>query len=470
LYPGEPFAAGRELRARPQKQPSMAISVRDSKTAHKRYVLTPWSAQAAIDAPVIVRASGVSLYDEDGKRYIDASSGLIAVNLGHGHPHVVAALKEQLDQVCYVSPSLFNDRRAELAEKLAKLAPWHEGARVYYTTGGTEANEDAVKIARTVSGRHKILSGYRSFHGSSMGSSALTGENRRWPSETHAMSGVVHFFAPYPYRSPFHTTDPVVECRHALEHLKAVMLAEDPERIAALLIEPVVGSNGVIVYPDGYLAGVRQLCDEHGILLIFDEVMTGFGRVGAAFGGERFGVVPDLITFAKGVTSAYVPLGGVIVREHLASFFDDRAMWMGHTYSGHPLSMAAGVAALEAYAADDLFARGRAIELRLRSLLSALRAKHDILGDVRGAGAFFALEFVSDREQRTPLVAWQGKSMGVMPTFFGSLRERGVYAFGRYNIVHIAPPLIATDDDLAEIAAALDGAIGDLADAWAKAY
>jgi taurine--2-oxoglutarate transaminase len=470
LYPGKRFAAGRELRSRPQKQPSMAISVRDIKATHKRYVLTPWSAQAAIDAPVIVRASGVSLYDADGKRYIDASSGLIAVNLGHGHPHVVAALKEQLDTVCYVSPSLFNDRRAELAEQLAKLAPWHEGARVYYTVGGTDAVEDAVKLARTVTGRHKILSAYRSFHGSSMGSGTLTGENRRWANEASGISGVVHFFAPYPYRSPFHTTDPATECRYALEHLRAIMLAEDPERIAALLIEPVVGSNGVIVYPEGYLAGVRQLCDEHGILLIFDEVMTGFGRLGAAFGGQRFGVVPDLMTFAKGVTSAYVPLGGVIVREHLASFFDDRPMWMGHTYSGHPLAMAAGIAALEAYAEGDLFARALTIETRLRSHLRALQAKHEILGDVRGAGAFFALEFVSDREQRTPLVAWQGKSMGVMPTFFASLRKHGVYAFGRYNIAHIAPPLVATDDDLAEIAAALDSAIGDLAEAWSKAY
>ncbi|MGD0474055.1 MAG: aminotransferase class III-fold pyridoxal phosphate-dependent enzyme [Candidatus Velthaea sp.] len=448
----------------------MAISVRNSKTTHKRYVLTPWSAQAAYDAPVIVRGSGVSLYDEDGKRYIDASSGLIAVNLGHGHPHVVAAIKDQLDQVCYVSPALFNDRRAELAEQLAKLAPWHEGARVYYTTGGTDAVEDAVKIARTVSGRHKVLSGYRSFHGSSMGSTALTGENRRWANETHAMSGVVHFFAPYPYRSPFFTTDPATECSRALDHLKAVMLAEDPERIAALLIEPVVGSNGVIVYPEGYLAGVRQLCDEHGILLIFDEVMTGFGRVGAVFGGQRFGVVPDLMTFAKGVTSAYVPLGGVIVRENLAAYFDDRPMWLGHTYSGHPLAMAAGLATLEAYAAGNLFARAQVIETRLRSHLLALQAKHEIIGDVRGAGAFFALEFVSDRQQRTPLVHWQGKSMGVMTTLFASLRKRGVIAFGRYNIAHIAPPLIATDDDLAEISAALDGAIGDLAEAWSKAY
>ena len=446
----------------------MAISMRDRKTTHKQYVLTPWSAQATLDAPVIVRASGVAMYDADGKRYLDASSGLIAVNLGHGHPHVVAAMKDQLDRVCYVPPSLFNDRRAELAEMLAALAPWSEGARVYFTTCGTTANEDAVKLARTITGRSKILSAYRSFHGSSMGSTALTGENRRWANEASAMSGVVHFFAPYPYRSPFYTRDAAEECRRALEHLRAVMLAEDPERIAALFIEPVVGSNGVIVYPDGYLAGLRALCDEFGILLIFDEVMTGFGRVGAAFGGERFGVIPDVLTFAKGVTSAYIPLGGVIVREKLAAYFDDRAMWMGHTYSGHPLAMAAAVATLEAYRAEDLFARAAALEPQLRTQLSGLMAKHEILGDVRGSGAFFALEFVSDRQARTPLVAWQGKGLGVMPTLFASLRKRGVYAFGRYNLAHIAPPLISTDAEIAEIVEALDGAIGDLADAWAK--
>ncbi len=447
----------------------MAISIGDPKLTHKAHVLTPWSAQAAIDPPVIVRAAGVAMFDADGKRYIDASSGLIAVNLGHGHPHVVAAMKAQIDRVCYVPPSLFNDRRAELAEALAELAPWPDGARAYFTTCGTTANEDAIKLARTVTGRPKVLSAYRSFHGSSMGSTALTGENRRWPSEAAAMSGVVHFFAPYPYRSPFYTTDAAQECSRALDHLRAVMLAEDPERIAAVLIEPVVGSNGVIVYPDGYLAGIRALCDEFGILLIFDEVMTGFGRVGAAFGGQRFGVVPDLMTFAKGVTSAYIPLGGVIVREKFAAYFDSNALWMGHTYSGHPLAMATGIAALEAYAAEGAFDRALAIESRLRTLLTALQSRHEILGDVRGAGAFFALEFVSDRAARTPLIPWQGKGMGVMPTIFASLRRRGVYAFGRYNIVHIAPPLISTDEDLADIAVALDGAIGDLAEAWAAA-
>ena len=445
----------------------MAISLTDTAARHRRFVLSPWSAQAALEPPTIVRAQGVAMFDEAGKRYIDASSGLIAVNLGHGHPHVLAAMREQAERVCYVPPALFNDRRADLAEALVGLAPWENTGRVFFTTGGAEANEDAVKIARAVTGRPKVLSAYRSFHGSSIGASSLTGENRRWANEP-GMAGVVRFFAPYPYRSPFGTRDPADEVQRALAHVRDVALAEDAERIAAILIEPVVGSNGVIVYPPGYLAGLRALCDEFGIMLIFDEVMTGFGRVGAAFGGERFGVVPDLITFAKGVTSAYVPLGGVLLRESIAAHFDTRTLSLGYTYSGHPFAMATGVAVLEAYAQERLFACGAAMEARLRTTLDKLAAKHEIVGDVRGVGAFFALEFVSDRAKRTPLVAWQGSGPGVMKHLFAGLRGRGVYAFGRYNIVHIAPPLIATQTDIDEIAGALDGAIGDLAAAVAR--
>ena len=248
----------------------------------------------------------------------------------------------------------------------------------------------------------------------------------------------------------------------ALAHLADVMTYENPRAIAAVLLEPVVGSNGVIVYPEGYLAGVRELCDRHGILLVFDEVMTGFGRTGAAFAGQRFGVVPDLITFAKGVTSGYVPLGGVLIRDSLASSFDDRPLVMGHTYSGHPLAMAAGLGALAAYREHRLFERALDIEVKLRGGLGALQARHPMLGDVRGVGAFFALEFVRDRETREPLVAWQGAGPGVMTTFFGALRRHGAYAFGRYNTVVIAPPLVITDAELAEGFAALDGAIGEL--------
>jgi len=448
----------------------MDTTLVDAKKTHKRFVLTPWAVQGPLDPPVIVRGEGVSIFDADGKRYIDASSGLICMNLGHGNRHVIDAIARQAEKIAYVSPALFNDTRAELAEMLIGLAPWSDGGRVFFTAGGTDANEDAVKIARAVTGRSKILTGYRSFHGSSLGSSTLTGENRRWANEP-GIGNVVHFFAPYPFRSPFQTHDPGDEMRRALDHLRDVILAEDSERIAAILIEPVVGSNGVIVYPPGYLAGVRKLCDEYGILLIFDEVMTGFGRTGAVFGGARFGVAPDLMTFAKGVTSAYVPMGGVMVREKFASYFDDHQLWLGHTYSGHPLAMAAGIATIEAYRDEKLFERAAKMEHTLRAGLESLKAKHaEILGDVRGVGAFFALEFVSDHDLHTPLVPWQGKSLGVMPTFFAGLRKRGVIAFGRYSIVHIAPPLISTDADIAELVDAIDGAIGDLADAWSNVH
>jgi taurine--2-oxoglutarate transaminase len=441
------------------------------KTKHARYVLTPWSAQGNLQPPVIVRGEGIYLYDADGNRYADLTSGLIAVNLGHGHPAVLAAMHQQVDRLCFSPPSWFNDVRAELGEALVRLAPWgDEGGRVFFTVSGAGANEDAIKFARAVTGRAKVLTAYRSFHGSGAGSATLTGENRRWYNEpSNTMSGVVHFWAPYPYRSPFYTADPAEETRRALQHVADTVAAENPAQVAAILIETVIGSNGVIVFPPGYLAGLRALCDAHGIVLIFDEVMTGFGRTGAAFAGERFGVVPDMITFAKGVTSGYVPLGGVLLRERYASAFDDKPLPAGHTYSGHPLAMATGIAALQAYRDGDLYARARAIEPRLRAGLERVRDKHEIVGDVRGAGAFFALEFVSDRAARTPLVPWQGTSMGVMPTLFAGLKKRGAYAFGRYNVLHIAPPLTITDEQIDEAVATIDAAVGELAEAFAAA-
>lgn len=446
----------------------MALTITDHKALHKQRVLTPWMAQGPIDAPVIVRGSGVWMEDEQGKRYIDASSGLVAVNLGHSHPRVVAAIQEQAEKICYVPASWFNDVRAELADRLIQMGPWKEGGRVFFTPGGTEATEDAVKTARALTKRTKVMSAYRSFHGSTMGAAALTGENRRWPSEPFTAPGVVRFFAPYPYRSPFGTRDPKEEVERALQHLRDIFTYEDPERIAAIIIEPVVGSNGVVVYPDGYLAGLRKLCDEHGILLIFDEVMTGFGRTGAAFAGDRFGVIPDILAFAKGVTSAYVPLGGFMIRESLAKHFDDNVLWLGHTYSGHPLATAAGIGTLDAYREDKVFENAAKMEPILARGLAKLKDKHAIVGDTRGVGLMQAVEFVKNRDTREGLVPWQGKGMGPMPALFKGLRERGVYAFGRYNIVNVCPPLIITEAEIGQMLEALDGAIGDLATAAAK--
>ena len=420
-------------------------------------VLTPWVAQAGRNVPEIVRGERSFLFDENGKRYVDFSAGLVAVNLGHAHPGVAAAIAEQASKICYVAPSLGNDQREALADAIAAIAPWSEGCRVFFTAGGGEANEDAIKIARTLTGRHKVLTAYRSFHGSAPGAGTLTGENRRWPNEP-GIPGVVRFFAPFPYRSPFYTRDAAEETQRALSHLEDVILYEGRDRIAALLIEPIVGSNGVVLYPDGYLAGLRELCDRYGILLVFDEVMTGFGRTGKPFAAQRFDVIPDLFTFAKGVTSAYVPLGGVAVRESLASTFDATPLPCGHTFSGHPLAMAAGVASLETY--REVFPRVPALERSLREQLLQLQTRHPSIGEVRGTGAFFALELVKDRQTREPIVEWQGKQ--ALGAFLADLLDRGVYVYARFNTVIIAPPLVIEPDEIAQAIEGFDGALTTL--------
>jgi taurine--2-oxoglutarate transaminase len=441
------------------------MSTADLTQKHAKYVLTPWAAQGGMTAPVIVRAEGRYLVDSDDKRYLDLASGLIAVNLGHGHPKVVRAIQEQAATLTYAAPSLFHDKRALLAEKLSSISPWAasgEGCRTFFTTTGAESNDDAVRLARAITGRPKILTAYRSFHGSTGTAIMLTGEDRRWGGEPGAPN-IMRFWAPYPYRSPFYATTPEEETQRAIDNLERVLMHEDPRRVAAILIEPVVGSNGVIVYPEGYLPALRALTEKHGILLIADEVMTGFGRTGAAFGSQRFGIVPDMITFAKGVTSAYVPLGGVLIREKLAGAFDERALPSGHTYSGHPMCVAAGLAALEAYEEEGLFERAREIEGWLRVGLEELADKHPIVGEVRGVGAFFALELVKDRATKEPLVPWHGNGLGVMKTLYAELRKRGVYSFGKYNCAMVAPPLTVQREELEEGLTALDAALGVLA-------
>ncbi|HVJ92419.1 MAG TPA: aminotransferase class III-fold pyridoxal phosphate-dependent enzyme [Labilithrix sp.] len=427
---------------------------------HAKYVLTPWLAQGGLVAPVMVKGEGSYLFDADGKKYLDLGSGLIAVNLGHGHPKVVSAIQEQAAQLTYAAPSLFNDKRAELGEALSAMSPWAggEGCRTFFTTAGADANDDAVRLARTLTGRSKVLTAYRSFHGASGTSIMLTGEDRRWGAEPGPPS-IMRFFAPYPYRSPFYATTLADETSRAIEHLERVLMHEDPKRVAAILIEPVVGSNGVIVYPDGYLPALRTLTEKHGILLIGDEVMTGFGRTGAAFASQRFGIVPDMVTFAKGVTSAYLPLGGVMVREKLAATFDKRALPCGHTYSGHPMSVAAGLATVRTYQEEKVFERAAELDGVLRAGLTSLAEKHRTIGEVRGVGAFFALELVKDRASKEPLVPWHGEGPGVMKNLYAELRKRGVYTFGKFNCVMVAPPLTASKEEVEEGLSALDDAL-----------
>lgn len=431
---------------------------------HSRYVLSPWLAQGGLTAPVIARGEGCYIYDEDGKAYFDLASGLIAVNLGHGHPKVVKAIQEQAATLGYAAPSLFNQKRAELAEELSAISPWAssgEGCRTFFTTAGAEANDDALRLAQHITGRRKVLSAYRSFHGSTGAAITLTGEDRRWGGEP-GFPGISRFFAPYPYRSPFYASTPEEETSRAIEHLERTLMHEDPKRVAAIFIESVVGSNGVIVYPDGYLKALRELTEKHGILLVLDEVMTGFGRTGAAFGATRFGVVPDIMTFAKGVTSAYLPLGGLMMRESLAKTFDARALPSGHTYSGHPMCVAAGLAAVRAYKEENLFERGREIEGWIRAGLEPIVKKYDIVGDARGVGAFFALELVKSKATKEPLVPWHGDGPGVMKTLYMELRKRGIYTFGKFNCTMVAPPLTVKKEDLDKALVALDESIGVL--------
>nr|WP_020401153.1 aminotransferase class III-fold pyridoxal phosphate-dependent enzyme [Kordiimonas gwangyangensis] len=424
-----------------------------------RHVLVPWSVQGNLNPPEIVRGQGSYFFDSSGNRYLDLTSGFVAVSLGHGHPHVIKAIQEQAEKLCWVASSYHNDVRAKYAEKVSKISPWKEGARVHFTSGGAEANDDAIKIAKLITKRPKILSAYRSYHGSTIGASALTGVDR-WQDPFPAMSGIVRFFAPYPYRSPFGTNTTEMETKVALQHLRTVISHEGAQNIAALILEPMTGSSGAVIYPDGYLQGLREICDLHGILLIYDEVMTGFGRVGKAFAASRLGVAPDILTFAKGASSSYTPLGGVLVRETVAQHFDTNLFDVGHTHAGHVLAVAGGLAALEVYEEENLFERAIEIEGWLRSGLDQLKQKHEILGDVRGLGALFGIELVKNKASREPIVEWHSASKSpLMRAFFGELMKRGVHAYGRYNMMLIAPPLTISPEELGEGLDAIDAAL-----------
>jgi taurine--2-oxoglutarate transaminase len=413
-------------------------TIKDWTRAH---VLTSWSAQRAVNPLPIAEANGSTLIGADGKTYLDFSSGLVNVNLGHGHPRVVRAIQEQAARLCYVTPGFGSEPRAALARALHETSPGRALTRTLFTNGGAEANENAVKMARAVTGRYKILTGYRSYHGATYGAITLTGDNRRWPAEP-GIPGVVHFFAPYPYRSPF-GAPPEHEAAAALRHLEQVVESEGPATIAAILLEPIVGTNGVIVPPDGYLQGVRALCDRHGILFIIDEVMTGFCRTGRWWASEHWGVIPDMLTFAKGITSGYVPLGGVSVSETIGSYFDDRVLWGGLTYSGHPLACAAGVACVATYQEE----------------LRGLADRHPSVGEVRGLGLFYGVELVTDRATREPLVAWNSPTQGVAGEVLRDLMARGVYLFSRWNILIVAPPLVITEDEIGRAVEALDASL-----------
>jgi taurine---2-oxoglutarate transaminase len=424
------------------------------------HVFHSWAAQAQVDPVPIARAEGSYFWDDEGRRYLDFSSQLVNVNIGHQHPRVVAAIAEQAARLCTVSPAFGNDTRSEAARLIAEVAPG-DLDQVFFTTGGAEANEHALRMARLHTGRHKVLAAYRSYHGATAGAIAVTGEPRRWASEP-GMPGVVRYWGPYAYRSAFHAADEQEESARALGHLRDTLMVEGPHTVAAILLETVVGTNGVLVPPPGYLAGVRALCDEFGIVMIADEVMSGFGRCGEWFAVDHWDVVPDLITFAKGVNSGYVPLGGVVISRAIAATFDDRPYPGGLTYSGHPLACASAVASIGVFRDEGILEHARALGRDvIGPELRALAQRHPSVGEVRGLGVMWALELVRDRGTREPLVPFNatGAAAAPMAEFAAACKEGGLWPFTHFNRTHVVPPCTTTPEEIREGVAVLDAAL-----------
>ncbi|KRB11450.1 aspartate aminotransferase family protein [Lysobacter sp. Root690] len=426
----------------------------------RAHVFHSWSAQASLDPVVVAGASGSRFWDESGKTWLDFSSQLVNVNLGHQHPKLIEAIKAQADKLCTLAPYHANEATAEAARLIAQVAPGDLN-KVFFTNGGAEAIENAVRIARHHTGRHKVLSAYRSYHGATAGAMALTGDPRRWGAEP-GVTGAVKFWGPYPYRSAFYSSSPEQERDRALAHLADVLMVEGPHTVAAIVLETVVGGNGILVPPDGYLQGVRELCDRHGIVMVADEVMAGFGRCGEWFAIDRWRVVPDLIAFAKGVNCGYVPLGGVIISERIAESFATKVFPGGLTYSGHPLACAAAVACINVYQDDGIIERVRRLgDELIAPALEAIKQRHPSVGEVRGVGMFWAIELVRDRDSREPLVPYNaaGADNRPMADFAAACKQRGLWPFTHFNRTHVVPPLTISEDDLRQGLAIIDEAL-----------
>jgi taurine--2-oxoglutarate transaminase len=426
----------------------------------RAHVFHSWSAQAEITPMVVAGASGSYIWDAKGTRYLDFSSQLVNVNIGHQHPKVVAAIQEQAGRLATVAPQHANDVRSECARLIVERAP--DGMqKVFFTNGGADAIENAVRMARLHTGRAKVLTTYRSYHGNTATAIQMTGDPRRWANDGSA-TGVVHFFGPYPYRSPFWSESVEQERDRALEHLEQVVAFEGPGTIAAIVLETVPGTAGILVPPDGYLAGVRDICDRHGIVYIADEVMAGFGRAGEWFAVDKWGVRPDLIAFAKGSNSGYVPLGGVIISADIAATFDHRVFPGGLTYSGHPLACAAAVASINAMTDERIIENARRVgEDVLGPGLREMAERHASVGEVRGLGVFWALDLVKDKGTREMLVPYNasGPANAPMAALVAACKARGMLPFANFNRLHVVPPCTITDAEAKEGLAVLDEAL-----------
>ena len=425
----------------------------------RSYVFHSWSAQKALKPMCIAGAEGSYFWDYDGNRFLDFSSQLVNVNIGHQHPKVVAAIQEQAAKLATIAPQHANEARNQAAKRIVELAGPNM-AKVFFTNGGADAVENAIRMARLHTNKHKVLSTYRSYHGNTGAAIVATGDPRRWPNEYAAQH--VHFFGPYPYRSEFWSESPEQETERALQHLEHVIQFEGPGTIGAILLESVVGTAGVLVPPPGYLEGLRALCDRYGIIWIADETMSGFGRTGEWFAFQNWAAQPDLIVFAKGSNSGYIPVGGVVISGDIAATFDERVFPGGLTYSGHPVATASIVASIDAMKEEGIVDNAKAIgENVLGPGLRALAEKHPVIGEVRGLGVFWALDLVTNRETREPLAPYGGTS-DAMNALVAACKSRGLMPFANFNRMHVVPPCTITEDEARAGLAILDEAFSEI--------
>jgi taurine---2-oxoglutarate transaminase len=432
----------------------------------KEYVLYSWSVQEAINPIPVAGAEGRYFWDYDGKRYLDFASQLVNVSIGHQHPRIIAAIKEQAEKLCTIGPPMANESRSRLGRLLAEVTPG-DLSMSFFTNSGAEANENAIRLARLYTGRHKIIARYRSYHGASHGSISLTGDPRRWPNEP-GMPGVVRMLDPYPYRCSAGHPDPCPVCTGA-PHLEEILQYEGPQNVAAVFMETVTGTNGVLPPPDGYLQSIREVCDRHGILLVFDEVMAGFGRTGRWFACENWDVVPDILTVAKGINSGYVPLGAMIFRKPIADWARDKYFPGGLTYAGHPLACASAVASIEAFREEGVVENAAEVGSYLGAELRAFQDRHPSIGEVRGLGCFWGVELVKNRATREMLVPYNASGEAAAPVarLAKAALERGLYLMTHWNVIMVVPPLTIMREEVDEGIAILDEVLA-IADEYAE--
>ncbi|MDD2923185.1 MAG: aminotransferase class III-fold pyridoxal phosphate-dependent enzyme [Anaerolineales bacterium] len=428
----------------------------------KEHVFWTWSAQAKVNPIAVKRAKGVYFWDVDDKKYLDFNSMTMCVNIGHGDERIIKAMQEQAAELPYAAPGMTTKIRALASKAVAEITPQGKLTKVLFTLGGADANENAIKLARGYTHRHKILARYRSYHGASAGAMAATGDPRRVVWEPNIMTGVVHFLDPYRYRSTFHRTNPNISeeefTRDYLNHLEEIILYEGSDSIAGIIMESVTGTNGIIIPPQGYMQGVRALCDKYGIVMIADEVMSGFGRTGKMFAIEHWNVVPDIMTMAKGLTSAYAPLGAVAMKPEIAAAFNEHAFESGLTYTSHPISLAAAVANISAMKESKVVENSAQMGGILHRMLTELGESHPSVGEVRNIGLFGIIEVVKNRETKEPMAPWNGSSLEMI-----ALRkycaDNGLFLYTHWHTILIIPPLIITEEQLKEGMDILDKAL-----------